>query len=241
MSELPVIKPYKKAFDYTYVSGAFAVYELLSARPTGLRAVCIHSSYDGSEKLTAVCKNVGKPVIRDDRVFTRLGLKDNCLVFAVMDKYSNNLDLTRNHVVLTNPSDMGNLGTITRSMASFGFLDLAVVLPAADIFDPKTIRASMGALFRINVQFFDNFDNYLTAFPNHEVYLFMTDGETALPDAAVNIDRRRPFTLVFGSEADGLPSGFKALGKSVHIPQTGMTDSLNLSVAAGIAFYAFSL
>ena len=55
------------------------------------------------------------------------------------------------HVVLVNPADMGNLGTVARTMAGFGFGELAVVTPAADVFHPKTVRASMGALFRLNV------------------------------------------------------------------------------------------
>jgi hypothetical protein len=50
-------------------------------------------------------------------------------------------------------------------MAGFGFHDLVLVRPAADAFDPKVIRASMGALFRVSFEYFDSFDDYARASP----------------------------------------------------------------------------
>ena len=52
-----------------------------------------------------------------------------------------------NHVVLVNPGDMGNMGTIIRTMLGFNYSNLAIIKPGVDVFDPRVIRASMGALF----------------------------------------------------------------------------------------------
>lgn len=60
--------------------------------------------------------------------------------------------LDGNHVVLVNPSNAGNLGTIIRSCIGFGVEDIAIILPAVDLFDPKTIRASMGAKAKIRIE-----------------------------------------------------------------------------------------
>ncbi len=61
----------------------------------------------------------------------------------------------------------------------------------------------------------------------------MTNGEMLLHEAVFT----SPYTLVFGSESSGLPEFYRKLGTSVTIPQTKAIDSLNLSVAIGIALY----
>ena len=55
---------------------------------------------------------------------------------------------------------MGNLGTIIRTMAGFGFANLVLIRPAADVFDPKTVRASVGTVFRLSFEYFDTFNDY---------------------------------------------------------------------------------
>ena len=57
--------------------------------------------------------------------------------------------------------DMGNLGIIMRTLLAFGYKDLAIVLTAADRFNPKTVRASMGAMFSIRIPEYNTFDEYL--------------------------------------------------------------------------------
>jgi TrmH family RNA methyltransferase len=118
-------------------------------------------------------------------------------------------------------------------MVGFGLSELALVKPAADIFDPRVIRASMGALFRLNFDYFDSFDAYRSTFPHH-LYPFLTDGATPLHEATFD----SPYALIFGSESSGLPDAYRRLGASVTIPHSYAIDSLNLSVAVGIALYA---
>lgn len=57
-----------------------------------------------------------------------------------------------NHVVLVNPGILGNMGTIIRTMLGFNYTNLAIIRPG-DVFDPRVVRASMGALFNINFEF----------------------------------------------------------------------------------------
>ncbi len=128
---------------------------------------------------------------------------------------------------------MGNLGAVVRTMMAFGFRNLALIRPAADIFHPKAVRASMGALFRLEHEYYDDFAGYRAAY-THALYPLMTDGRTSLDEA----DFRPPFALVFGSESQGLPPRFLLEGASEAIPKIGEVDSLNLSAAAAIALYA---
>ena len=54
-----------------------------------------------------------------------------------------------NHIVLVNPSDMGNLGTIIRTAVGFGFTDIGIISPAVDAYNPKVIRGSMGSFSKL--------------------------------------------------------------------------------------------
>ncbi len=85
----------------------------------------------------------------------------------------------KNHIVLVNPSNSGNLGTIIRSMVGFGIYDLAIIKPAVDIFDLKTIRASMGAIFNIRFSYFDSFSDYSKEYKNN-YYPFMLQAKEKL-------------------------------------------------------------
>lgn len=81
-----------------------------------------------------------------------------------------------NHVVLVNPGDMGNMGTIIRTMLGFNYSNLTIIKPGVDVFDPRVIRASMGALFNINFEYFDSFSEYLDKYPKRNIYSLMLKG-----------------------------------------------------------------
>ena len=141
------------------------------------------------------------------------------------------------HVVLHHPMDEGNLGTIQRTLLGLGLKDIAVIRPAADVFEPHVVRAAMGAVFSLRVKQYDSFEDYRREYPNHALYPFMLDGSVLLEDAVRQ--RKTPYALIFGNEGSGLPSEFSKLGQAVRIPHSGEIDSLNLSIAVGIGAYAF--
>ena len=74
-------------------------------------------------------------------------------------------------------------------------------------------------------------------YPSRKLYPFMLDGAIPLNEAAAAAEK--PFTLVFGNEASGLPPVFAQLGQSVMIPQSNEIDSLNLAVAVSVGSYVF--
>lgn len=232
------LRPYKEEYDYSYTSGAYATSEMLKANPDVVRSVYIHTKYAGKEDIDGLCRDKGIPVLYDDRAFERINQKENSYVLGVFSKYICKLIPNRPHIVLVNPSDMGNVGTIIRTMAGLNMLDLAVVTPAADIFNPKTVRASMGALFHIRFQCFASFDAYKEAFPDHVCFPFTPEGE--IPLSRGNCPQAPLFSLLFGNEASGLPDQCKSAGLGVKIPQSSLVDSLNLSVAAGIGIFIFA-
>ena len=128
---------------------------------------------------------------------------------------------------------MGNLGTIMRTMVGFGKQDLVLIGPAADPYDPKVIRASMGAIFQLNINRFPGFENYRDCCPDHTCYPLMTQGRYSLPE----MEFQPPYSLVFGEETSGLGEEYLEYGPSVRIPQHDAVDSLNLALSVGIALY----
>ena len=239
MSREELIRPYKKECETSYTSGAYATVELLHTRPALLRAVFIHSAYTDKEGLARECGQRGIPVVFNDEAFRRINQKENAYVAGVFDKYADALQPGRAHVVLVSPADMGNLGTIIRTITGLNLANLAVISTAADIFHPKTIRASMGALFHLHFEAFATFAEYRAAFPAHACYPFMLDGN-ALPDVLRGAQNPL-FALLFGNEARGLPPEYAGVGPAIKIPQTLLVDSLNISVAVGIGAYAFAM
>ena len=236
--------PYKRYNDkaeYSYCFGPFPTFELIENRPQEAIEVLYHSQTPDAirNKLQSICQRQGIPCEQNDKVIQRIRDKENCLVVGVFKKHESVLAMDRPHVVLVNPSDMGNLGTIIRTAVGFGLPDLAIIRPGAAICHPKTVRASMGSLFRLNFQYFDSFAEYKSAYgEGRNIYPFMLKGSVGLDQLQRN--KGELYSLVFGNEATGLPDEFLQEGQSVRIRHTDNIDSLNLSLAAGIAIYEFT-
>lgn len=234
------IRTYKKDLDYSYTLGSFLTIELLNHHANHVITVFLHTKAKESEginKIISLCKDKKIPYEFNDKLIEKLSPKENCFAIGIFEKYQPVLSKNDNHVVLVNPSDSGNLGTIIRTSLGFGIRDIAIIKPAVDIFDPKTIRASMGALFNINFTYFNDFTEYQNQFTKHHFYPFMLNGKLKIQDVKIQPE---PFGLVFGNEAKGLDNSFSNVGTSVVIPHLKTIDSLNLSIAVGIALYEFT-
>jgi TrmH family RNA methyltransferase len=168
-----------------------------------------------------------------DRAIEKIAVKENTYAVGVFEKYETKLDSKANHLVLVEPRNMGNMGTIIRTMLGFDFKDLAIIKPAADIFDPMVVRSTMGAVFQINSQYFNDINQYMDLYGKRNIYTFMLDGAEDIR----KVDFKEPFSMVQGNESKGLPKEYQKLGKSIYIPNSKNIDSLNLSVATAIGLW----
>lgn len=232
-------KKYKKEDDYSYTLGPFPTFELLHCRPEQVREVLIAENFNEKEKLEALCREKGIRYTCSPKTLERISNKEICYAAGVFTKYNSHLDPSKPHVVLNNPSDMGNLGTILRTLLGFGIKDLAVITPAADLFHPKVIRASMGAMFHMNISLFSGFEEYLELYGDgRDIFPFMLDGKKVL--SLADCPRSEKYALVFGNEAKGLPPEFADYGTSIFIPQSDEVDSLNLAVSVAVGSFIFT-
>ena len=172
------IKTYQKDFDYTYTLGVFETIELLKSKPEQVIRVYLKSNShlnQGVALISELCQKHHIEVVESDKTINKLSKKDNCFAIAIIKKYPSVLN-DGNHVVLVNPGDMGNMGTIIRTMLGFGYNDLAIIRPGVDVFSPRVIRSSMGAVFNINFAYYDSFDEYLAKYPDRNIYPLMLKG-----------------------------------------------------------------
>ena len=233
------MQKYKKTGDQSYALGTELTLELLKYRPDDVISVYVHSKQKDNavyQQIMNICQKRRIEVIHSDKAFNIVDAKDNCYIMGVFRKFRNDIRRDNNHVVLVNPSNMGNLGTIIRSCVGFGLNDLAIITPAADIYDPKVIRASMRAFFSLRFSYYDSFEEYLNDVSEREIFPFMLDGKVRLDEVMVP-DK---YSLVFGNEATGLPAEFQNYGTSVVIEQLNTIDSFNLDNAVSIGIYEFT-
>ena len=237
---MPSLEAYRRELDYSYAPGLFPSLEAMTKRPEIVRRLLVSSKGQDSQavkKLTALAEEKRIRIEIADRALSRISGKENCFAAAVFEKQPRKLSESDSHIVLHHISDQGNLGTIMRTALGFGYHDIAAIRPAADVFEPKAVRASMGAIFSLRVMEYDDFSVYRQEFPNHAAYPFMLDGSVQMDDAAVIAPQ--PCTLIFGNEGSGLPPEFQSVGQPVRIPSSSEVDSLNLAIAAAIGMYAF--
>ncbi len=231
------ISKYKKGEGSSYALGPFPTMELIRKKPEYAEKVVLHPDFKAGAEFEEAAHAAGIPVMWDSATLDRIAEKEICLAAAQFRVFRETLSPETPHVVLVQLSDMGNVGTILRTLLGLGIRDCALIEPCADLFHPRCIRASMGALFSMRVRRYPDFASYRSEFPEHALFPFMLDSSVSLLDAKAPQDR--PFSLLFGNESHGLDSEYASLGQCVRIPQTKDVDSLNVAVAAAIGTFHF--
>ena len=139
------------------------------------------------------------------------------------------------YLVLDGLQDPGNVGTIWRTADALGADGLLLVNRCADPFSPKTVRATMGACFRLPVYEVEG-EGLLPLLERSRLPLYAT---ALRPDAVelgqVELGR---CAVVIGSEGRGVsPELLAASGRAIRIPMRPRCESLNAAVAASIVLW----
>ena len=233
------INKYKHDLDYSYTLGTTLTYELLKNKPYLIKRVYISPKINKTDSVNEILFDFEKnniPVEENLKAFNILSPKGNCFMIAEFKKEENELE-DKPHIVLVNPSDAGNLGTIFRTAAGFGIENIAIITPSVDYYDPKVIRSSMGAFFHLNVKYFDSIEDYIKCFPQHKLYSFMLKASKPINKIEKS---KENYSLIFGNEATGLPDEYLNFSNSIIIPHSKNIDSLNLPIAVSIGLYEFT-
>jgi TrmH family RNA methyltransferase len=130
--------------------------------------------------------------------------------------------------------DPGNLGTIVRTALAAGATAVAATSGGVDPYNPKVLRATAGALFRLPV-ICEAAAALSRALSQRGVRVLVADARGSLDYRDVPVDR--PIAIVVGNEARGPDPVWPAVGTTVRIPLFGPAESLNVAVAAALLAY----
>ncbi len=137
-------------------------------------------------------------------------------------------------IALCSVRDPGNLGSVIRSAVAFGVQHIVISADSADIYNPKTVRSAMGALFGVKITVVDSLPDFINSARHAGRRVFAAElrpGALSLAD----VDVKPGDIFMIGNEGHGIPEDISAIcNNSVYIPISGKTESLNASVAAAV-------
>ena len=136
-------------------------------------------------------------------------------------------------LVLDSVRDPGNVGTMLRTAWAAGAQGVLLSSDCADPFNPKVVRAGMGAHFYLPIR--RTSWNILLPLLDNKAR-FLAAGREGIP--YTDVDFQQPLALIVGGEAHGAgPVARQVATQVVHIPLPGAAESLNASVAAGVLMF----
>ena len=176
-------------------------------------------------------------VVVSDAAMADLGTLDTAapIAFVVSLPAGRPMQADAPSVVLDRVQDAGNVGSILRSAAAFGFGQVIALQGTASLWSPKVLRAAMGAHFGLLLV--EDVDAESLAGLAVPLLGTSSHAATALPDAAPPW----PSAWVFGNEGAGASADVQArCATLVRIPQPGGEESLNVAAAAAVCLYEAS-
>lgn len=137
------------------------------------------------------------------------------------------------YVIVENLQDPGNLGTIIRMSEAAGVDGIIMSPNTVDIYNPKTIRSTMGSLYRVPFVYADDFAGTLEQMKSKgvELYAAHLEGSVEYTDP----DYTKASAFVIGNEGNGLTDAVTNIcSNRIRIPMAGKVESLNAAIAASV-------
>jgi TrmH family RNA methyltransferase len=132
--------------------------------------------------------------------------------------------------------DPGNMGTIIRTCDAAGVGAIAVIKGSVDIYNPKTLRATMGSIFHLPVIIYEDFKNLAEELSKvgYNIYAASLDTEYYIYDC----NFKEKTAVVIGNEANGIPmEHMQMCTHKIKIPIVGTAESLNAAIAGAVIIY----
>lgn len=139
-------------------------------------------------------------------------------------------------VLLDDLRDPGNLGTIIRTSEGAGMSGVIMSKESVDLFNPKVVRSTMGAIFRVPFCYVDSLTCVIDSIKSsgYEVYASAMEGSEVYD----HVDYTKGAAFIIGNEANGVSDEvFEKASKRIRIPMEGKLESLNAAVSAAIIMY----
>lgn len=142
-------------------------------------------------------------------------------------------------VICAQVRDPGNAGTVIRCADAFGADAVILSSDSVEVYNPKTVRASVGSIFHLPIVVGVDLAEAIAACRKAGMQIFATDGAAGTDLTDLDAALEAPTAWVMGNESWGLPVEHLALADhTVAVPIYGQAESLNLATAAAVCLYA---
>ena len=202
------------------------------------KGLCERIGIEGSNlQHTAAGKD--KVVIVSQQVLEKISTTDSmpeAVAVAKQQKYNlESIKQAKRVALIENIKDAGNLGTLIRSACAFSYDAIILCGDTVDIYNPKVVRSTVGALFKLPVVSVSLNEAKQTFSKSVFIASVVNHKDIVNPET---VDYTKPFVLMLGSEADGLSDeAVDVADVKTTIPMSSKTESLNLSTSGSILFY----
>ena len=160
------------------------------------------------------------------------------LAIIEKEKQEENIDINQDIILaLDDLQDPGNLGTIIRTADSIGLKQILISKGTIEAYNPKVIRSTMGAIFRVKIIECENLKETLKRLQKNNFKIMVTDLNT---DKSIYDIKLQKKVIIIGNEANGVSEEIKNIADTrAIIPMFGKTESLNASIATGVILYEY--
>jgi len=139
-------------------------------------------------------------------------------------------------VILENLQDPGNLGTILRTGEGAGVTGIIMTEQTVDIFNPKTIRATMGSVYRVPFVYISDMKETLDKLHAKGIHTYAAHLQGS--NYYDTFSFREPTAFIIGNEGNGLKKETAEMAEHyLKIPMEGQVESLNAAMATGLLMY----
>ncbi|RKI84972.1 23S rRNA (guanosine(2251)-2'-O)-methyltransferase RlmB [bacterium 0.1xD8-71] len=140
------------------------------------------------------------------------------------------------YIILEDIQDPGNLGTIFRTAEAAGVNGVIMSSRTVDIYNPKTIRSTMGSVYRVPFLYVEDVSSIIKVLQENDVCVYAAHlAGKALYEAG---DYRKGTAFLIGNEGNGLREETAACADAlIKIPMEGSVESLNAAVASSVLLY----
>jgi TrmH family RNA methyltransferase len=231
-------KKYRELSNEFLIEGTRIISSALEAN-TFLKTVLITDTFKDSPSSQNILKdldNVGISIkVVNNKTMKSIATTEHppgiAGVCSLPETQNNFINTKQPFIFLDTISNPGNIGTILRSASWFGIRNVALSPNCVEPFNPKSIRAGMGAHFHLNFQ--EN--TLLKTFVKENYWIIGSSPSGSSYLKWENPLKKKNWVLVLGNEANGISEENQALlNEIISIPKYGTGESLNVATSAGI-------
>lgn len=206
-----------------------------------IREVYVSESYIEKNGISEKLKKTGYEIVGDE-VFKKISdTRSPQGILCVMKQYQYTLEdvLTKENptlVLLEDIQDPGNLGTILRTGEGAGIDGVIMTKDTVDIYNPKTIRATMGSIYRMPFIYVDSLKETIEKLQDKGIVVYAAHLKgKAYYDS---FDFKKGCAFLIGNEGNGLKKETADLADFyLKIPMEGQVESLNAAIATTLLMY----